>query len=147
MPCRRRSKLENPIWRTTVLMVLSILAMISARSDFLSPDAIEPFLEEGKRRHFPEHRRRFAVGDRGVEHQRALRFAGQDAVHAMPEFVRQRHHVLLRCPDNSAACRTPAFPPGSTCEELNAPCRFSFTTGASMRRSAKKLLTIASASG
>ena len=34
------------------------------------------------------------------------------------------------------------FPPGSTWEELNAPCRFSFTTGASMRRSAKKLFTI-----
>jgi len=38
MPCRRRSKLENPIWRTTVLIMLSILAMISARSEFLSPE-------------------------------------------------------------------------------------------------------------
>ena len=55
--------------------------------------ANEPVLQESKRRHFAEHGRRFAVGDRGVEHQRALRFAGENAVHAVSEFVRERHHV------------------------------------------------------
>ena len=93
MPWSRRSKFEKPIWRTTVLIVLSILAMISASSEFLSSGANQPVLQKSKRGHFAEHRRRFAVGDRRVEHQRALRFAGEDAVHAVAEFVRQRHHV------------------------------------------------------
>ena len=100
MPCSRRSKFENPICRTTVLIVASILDMISASSDFLSPAFAEPVLQERERRHFAEYRRRFAVGNRGVKHQRPLRLAGQNAVHAVPQFVRQRHHVSDCCPDS-----------------------------------------------
>ena len=30
-----------------------------------------------------------------MEHQWTLRFAGQNAVHAVPELVRQCHHVIV----------------------------------------------------
>ena len=46
MPCRRRSKFEKPIWRTTVLMAPSILDMMSARRDLVSPASARRFFRK-----------------------------------------------------------------------------------------------------
>ena len=47
-------------------------------------------------RHFAEDRSSLAVCNWRMEHERPLRFAGQNAVNPVAEFMGKRHHVVIR---------------------------------------------------
>ena len=95
MPCRRRSKFENPICRTTVFNIPSIFCVNSASSAVLSFFPARFFFRKLNVVISPktEAVSQYAIG--GWTHQRPLRFTGQNAMNPVAEFMRQSHHVVI----------------------------------------------------